>query len=284
VPSDRGYRFYVDRLMDPIPPAEELHDRASVLRRFVNEEMDEILRQTCRLLSGLTQYASVATTPELDAAAVGQVHLTSLDRRRVLVVLIPSTGEVKHRILETPHPVAPTRLSEVGARVGLLLAGKTGEQLRRFAPAAPDDLPEGTASLFNRVVQALRDMMEPKAEGEVVVEGANQMLRQPEFQNLERLEGLLSALEERQELMAALRDSTHVSVTSIRIGGENQQQGMQECSVVASRYWMGPGAHGSIGVIGPTRMDYGRAIAAVRTMADCLSELFGYLGEGAEPQ
>lgn len=275
VPSDQGYRFYVDRLLGSVPLGDEVWETTGSLRRHMHDELDEVLRQTCRLLSSLTQYASVASMPEPESYVPRQVHLTSLDPHHVLLVVIPPTGEVKHRILEVPGPVPPTRLTWLSKRITREASGLTVEQLRHHTVSAPDDLPEETAALYHQVWQALRDLIEPDAEAEVVVEGTTQILRQPEFRNLERLEAMLSALEERRELLRALRDSLAARTVTIRIGTENWQAGMQECSLVAARYSMGTGAYGSIGVVGPTRMDYRRAISAVEAMAQCLTELFG---------
>lgn len=278
VPSDLGYRFYVDRLMEPPPQGEELRRGAAVLRQHAYDELDEILRQTCRLLSSLTRYASVASIPELDSQVVNQIHLTSLAPHRVLAVVIPHAGDVLHRFIETKEPVAPTTLTRLGGLLNEKLSTLTFEQVRLLPPTAFEETPGELRALCGTVLEALQDLLAPDPGAEVVVEGTSQIMRQPEFQDVARLETLLSALEQRQELLRVLRDSVSHRLTAIRIGGENPQAGMRECSLVAARYSLGQGAYGTIGVIGPTRMDYARAVSAVRAMAGCLSDLFGRLG------
>lgn len=265
IPSDKGYRFYVDRLMgeDTVPPP-------SVSTAHFQEELEEVLRQTCRILSSMTHCPAVATPPQLDNVLLSQIHITPVTPTRVLVVVILSSGEVEHRIIDLgeTYPAATlTRLNNVFTEqvtgLGVKAARNAGINL-------PGDM-MGLTKAASRIAKAIADALSREPEEETVLEGTAHILRAPEFQDLERREALLQALEDRRDLLESLRAITdNVDVT---IGSENPRASMQDLSFVTMRYHVGTQMTGLIGVFGPTRMAYGHTVPAVRKMGLVLGEV-----------
>lgn len=275
IPTDQGYRYYVDELMKPpsaLRPEEVARARASCAR--ARAEVDEILSSTCRVLSQLTSCASMASEPSTTASTVRRVYLSGASPRHALLVVLLSTGHVQNRLIEVSPVPGDRSLAALSAFVNLHVAGQPIAELGRMRPA--DDLPPelaGSATLLARVFVALADVADALAEDRVLVEGTHQFLRQPEFQDVQRLESLLNVLEQRSALFQVLRRTMlHRSVT-IHIGAENEYEPMQECSVVSSSYRISGRPAGYLGVVGPTRMNYERAAAAVDLMARSLSQV-----------
>lgn len=264
IPSDKGYRYYVDRLMeaDLAPPR--------LPRARFDAELDEVLRQTCRILSGLTRCAAVATPPTRESVTVRQVHLTPVGEARALVVTVLSSGQVEHRIVDTGAPASAAFLTRLDNVFNEELDGLSLDAARAATVTLPSDM-AAFSEVATKVHDAILEIVARDAESDAVLEGATSVLRAPEFQDDERRERLLQALENRRRLLESLRAiSEDVDVT---IGAENRLPEMHEFSFVSTRYHVGERMTGVIGVFGPTRMAYSSAIPAVRSMARRLGAL-----------
>ena len=272
IPSDRGYRVYVDQLMPLVTPSSEAEARVSQVRQDLCREIDEVLTQTCRLLTSLTNYTAVAMPPETASPTLREAHLSPLDGRRCLLVVVPSAGDVKHRMIELMAPIPASELTRLGNRVTEQIQGMTPEAIVSLLGQGGEGRPEG---LFRQLLEMIAVMLGPRSTEEVVVEGTRRMLQQPEFRDLGRLEGLLEALEERRTVLEALREAVGDEAVQVVIGEENLDIGLRDCSLIAARYSAGPDAFGAIGVIGPTRLAYSTAVPIVNLVAKRLSDLFG---------
>jgi heat-inducible transcriptional repressor len=264
IPSDKGYRFYVDRLMgmDVVRP--------HVPRARFRAELDEVLRQTCRILAGLTHCAAVATPPQSEAVTLQQIHVTPVTASRILLVVLLSSGEVEHRILEFGDAVPATTLTRISNLLNEQLSGLPLEAARRTRPVIPVEM-AGLEMLVGGLRDAVADTLRRDLAQEAVLEGTTQVLREPEFHDDVRRERLLRALENRREVLESLRALDQgVDVT---IGTENPLPTMQEFSFVSSRYYVGSHMTGVIGVFGPTSMAYSHTIPAVRSVARTLGEV-----------
>ena len=275
IPTDRGYRYYVDELMNP--PAALAPDEADDAQRDARKRqsgLEEILLQTCRILTGLTSYPSLATDPILETTRLQRLYLTEASPRHVLLVATLSTGHVAHRLVELDSAPGDAIL----ARLANFLNSQTGERELTEAPRllaaleVPAELAPHAAAL-SKIVSALSQALQSLSERRVFFEGVNQILRQPEFKDVERLTALMTALEQPGALHQMLFEAQTNGEFAVVIGAENAYAPMQECSVIASPYHIGDRAAGCLGVVGPTRMNYDRATAAVGLMARNLSAM-----------
>ncbi|MBM3459405.1 MAG: heat-inducible transcription repressor HrcA [Armatimonadetes bacterium] len=274
VPSEQGYRYYVDHLMvwDRLS-----NDGIRAIRGAVKVsegDLDQLLYQTCRVLSSLTRYTSVATPPAVPEPSVRQAHVVSLGPRRLLAVAVLDGGQVIHRICEAPRPVAPFEVTQLSNVLDELLR----DQPLAGLPADPPLREElgAVEPLLRLVLQTLRRSLTPD-ETELVFDGARHMLEQPEFREANRVEPLIQFLEERRSAYQTLRSLLARCALTVSIGAENPHQALQEVSVVAARYEAGSGAAGWVGVLGPTRMHYEHAVSAVRYAAQTLSHALSRL-------
>lgn len=280
VPSDLGYRYYVDRLM----PAPRLGQRESDRARqgFDNceTEIEELIQQTCRILSSLTSCTSVATPPKTDTVSVQHVMVSIVSPSKLLVVTVLNTGHVDHRFVDYDGALTPTDVVAMTNLANERLQGADSATVTTQGVGAfPREL-AGLKGTYGKVVQRVRQALVAAEDDDLYMDGTGNILRQPEFHQAERIATLLNALEQRKALYQVLSKALLGPDVTVIIGSENQASEMQECSFVTARYSVGDRVIGSIGVIGPTRMDYRRAVAAVRFMASNLSEMLMHLSIG----
>lgn len=275
IPSDRGYRVYVDYLMPAEKPSPALYEKVERLHQRIGGEVEEILIQTCRILAGATKYTAVASTPQPEAASVRQVVFTQLDRRHVLMVCVLNDSSVKHRILDAPGPLKSSQLAALGDVLVGAVSGEIPEQELLARLPSPD-----LEQLYRRAASVLKEILRPEPTETVFVEGTSYMVRQPEFKDGEKLEPVLSALEERRCLLEMMRQAANRQDVVVTIGEESPEPRLKECSFVAAPYRVSSGSIGAIGVIGPTRMEYRIAVPTVGLMAKSLSDMFCSMGIG----
>jgi heat-inducible transcriptional repressor len=276
VPSDRGYRYYVDRLMHrralPAPQTRTLRE----LGRVGDGDVDDLLRQTCRVLSSLTRFTSVASPPIAEHPRIRQVHLAKMSERQLLVVVVLGNGCLIHRFAEPPQRLSPAEVERLSSVMDHLLNGAEASGVAGAARRIP-----GEASAYRDTLVSLIGVVERsmgQEEGDLYLEGASHMLEQPEFRDAGKVEPLIRLLEARKIAFETLQEMLAGEPWTVVIGTENPQREFQECSLIAARYGAGRSAAGWIGVVGPTRMPYGDTVPAVKLAARALTQAFDRIG------
>jgi heat-inducible transcriptional repressor len=268
VPTDKGYRLFVDRLTSLKPmSAAEKRAIATVLDGAV--DLDDVVHKSVRLLAQLTRQVAVVQYPTLSRSTVRHIELVSLAETRVLVVLILSTGRVEQRLVELDAPLAETDLTEIRSAVHRAAVGQTiVEALTTLTTLRGLEAAGGaTASVVATLVEAMSDH---RNDQRVVVGGAANLARFGDTFEVD-VRPLLEALEEHVVLLKLLGEA-HAGVT-VRIGHEVPYQELAATSVVATGYGPGDEALASLGIVGPTRMDYPGTMAAVRAVARYVSRI-----------
>lgn len=271
IPSTRGYRYYVDCLMQPETASTGPFSQPAIDSARI--EVEEMVQVTCRALSEMTQYPSVGTTPIKESNYLHRLYLAPASARHVLLVALFTSGHVEHQLLETT--VAPTQssLERVTNYLNGIIGAKDLDQiLNVIQPMVPAELIDDRA-LVQQVYQAVCSTARGLAENKVFLEGATHILRQREFQDLLRLEQLLSALEQSSVLFQVFSRALLGEEVTVIIGQEAAVEAMYECSIVTSMYRVGGRTGGYIGVVGPTRMRYDQAVSAVGMMSRSLTSL-----------
>ncbi|HLT57715.1 MAG TPA: heat-inducible transcriptional repressor HrcA [Limnochordales bacterium] len=279
IPSDKGYRYYVDELMARWEPSPA--ERSAVYREVlaVRRAMEEMVHEAARLLARATQYASVVAAPSLEASIFRRLDLVPLDDLRVVAVVVADPGFVQHRIVEVGRPVSQAQCDQMAARLNRRLFGVRYGDIRRDLLAGIKE-EVGHPELYDAVADLLTTGLSDRKSDKVYLEGTLNILNQPEFRDIERARSLLALLEARDILNEVLSVAARGGGTTVIIGHENPVAGLRECSVVSSAYRLGDEVIGVIGVLGPTRMDYSRAVGMVEYVADQLTEALDALMRG----
>ena len=277
VPTEKGYRYFVNLL----PQRGRLRDqeRLAIVHFFdvALADVDEILRGTTHLLSRLTRYASLALAPSIQASTIARAELIRVGSGTLLLVVFED-GRVEKRLIELPEEAADENV----ARISSLLQQTLGSLALRAAQAEATERLRGAAepdhTILVRVTEALGSIDEAHEADHVFLGGVANMATEESFQRRETLRQMLEEIERESEILRLLREAATSPAVTVTIGRENPTTGIWEASVVAAPYEAGGRSIGTIGVVGPLRMDYASAIAAVRAVAERLSAAVEALG------
>ena len=269
IPTEQGYRLFVDRLsgVKPLSAAERRAIETFLAGAY---DLDDVVMRTVRLLAQLTRQVAVVQYPSLTRSAVRHIELVPLTDRRLLLVLITDTGRVEQRTIELPAQIGEESITQLRAVLNACLDGRKLADV----PSVVAELPErvslverpNAAAIFSVIVETLVERHDER----VVVGGAAN-LTQADFSR--GLREVLEALEEQVVLMHLLGESGDQAAVTVRIGSENEVQGLQSASLVATGYGAGDQVLARLGVLGPTRMDYPTAMGAVRAVARYVGQI-----------
>ncbi|PPG48549.1 MULTISPECIES: heat-inducible transcriptional repressor HrcA [unclassified Rathayibacter] len=274
VPTDKGYRLFVDQLADlrPLTSAQR-----QAIETFLGQspDLDEVLVKTVRLLSQLTNSVALVQYPSFGAARLRHVELVALAPRRLLSVLITDTGRVDQRVLETPEDVDDALLGEIRAKLNTAVLGLGLQQAAETLGSVAERFSPERRQVLTPIVQTLLEQVGANRQDRLVMAGAANLVRTEEdFSG--SIYPVLEAIEEQVELLRLFAEMTpDPRGISVRIGRENAPFGLQETSVLTSGYNTAGGQISRLGVLGPIRMDYSGNITAVRAVARYLSRLLG---------
>lgn len=267
VPTERGYRYHVDRLVESAPaapPGAELE--LSRLRR----EIDEAMRETTVALAQMTDLMALATAPAPAQATIHRVEVLLLQPNRVMAIAIASTGAVAKRVFEFDAPVDPGLVEWASSYLNESLAGMS-VGARMIANRLADPGLSAAESRFVATLGPAFTELEREAGEDLYMEGASRLLSEAHQDDLPRADRLMTALERRAGVLGMLRSALEERSVFLWIGGENPQPELRSVSVVGANYGLAHRNLGSVGVVGPLRMDYATAIASVRGAARELS-------------
>jgi heat-inducible transcriptional repressor len=270
VPTDKGYRLFVDRLSS-VKPLSAAERRAihTLLEGAV--DLNDVVTRTVRLLAHLTRQVAVVQYPSLARSTVRHVEMLALAPTRVMLVLITNTGRVEQRMVECPGPVADSFLSELRARLNAQVAGRRLTEVPGLVVDLPDAFPVDDRAAVASVLSTLMETLVEKSEERVVLGGTANLTRfGHDFPHTIR--PVLEALEEQVVLLRLLGEVGTDAIT-VRIGHENPYEGLSSTSVVSAGYGTGSEAFAKLGVVGPTRMDYPGTMGAVRAVARYVGQI-----------
>jgi len=271
VPTDSGYRCYVDLLIASGAPTEaRVELELSRLRR----EVDEAMRETTAALAQFTDLVAMATAPAPSlAATIHRVEVLQLTPTKVVTIAIASTGDVARRVFEFGRPVDSGLVAWASSYLNESLSG-LGVGSRLIAGRLADPELSPVEAEFVAALGPAFTELEPEPAADLYLDGASRLLSEAHLADLPRADELMTALERRAGVLQMLRSSLEERSVFLWIGAENPQPELRSVSVVGANYGLGHRNLGSVGVVGPLRMDYATAIASVRGAARELSRYF----------
>jgi heat-inducible transcriptional repressor len=269
IPTQRGYRFFVDTLLK-IKPL----DRVEISQLEGNlhpEHPQKLISSASQLLSELTHFAGVVVAQRRQSAAFRHIEFLALSEKRVLLILVTPQGDVQNRILFTEKTFTPSELTTVANFLNQNYAGLTFDEIRRRVQDELKRLSEDMMGLMTAALEAGDKALSESAESYVISGEKNLLDSHDLASNMSRLRELFDLFERKTLLMQVLEVSTHAHGVQIFIGGESGIMSLDECSVVTAPYEVDGVVVGTVGVIGPTRMAYERVIPIVDITAKLLS-------------
>ena len=272
IPSDKGYRFYVDHLM------QEKDREVAEMKEFViekTEKMEAVLKQVAKLLANNTNYATMVTAPSYHHNKIKFIQLSHMDEEQILAVVVLNNNIVKNQVINVEEPLDNETLLKLNI---LLNSGLNGLSLQEINLATIARLKE-QAGIHSSIVGNVMDTLAQALSEEdlqIYTSGATNILKYPELSDSERATNLLAAFEEKEELKSLVSETLSDEETGIQvyIGNETPISTMQDCSVVTATYELGEGVKGTIGIIGPKRMDYENVMDNLKTLKKQLDNIF----------
>jgi heat-inducible transcriptional repressor len=276
VPTDRGYRYFVDFLMEPESASPSVRRTVKQAFESAPRSVDGILEKAAMVLAQVTENVSLVTAPEVTEARIKHVDLVSLEPQSVLLILVLEGNLIKQQVVHLDRATSQEDLSRMAAMLNRKVKGQTADELlARLSQLGPDR--DEQRQILERLVESIT-AHQAMRQSVVLHDGVRNLLRHPEFVEVSRLEELLELLEQGAQLASILQQVAFDKDVEIIIGRENTSSGLRECSLVLTTYKMDERVRGTIGVIGPTRMHYGQVVARVRLVSQATSELLGPSG------
>lgn len=272
IPTDKGYRFFVDRLttLKAMSAAEK-----RAISGFLEgaHDLDDVVQRSVRLLAQLTQQVAIVQYPTLAKSTIRHIELIALSTTRLLAVLILSTGRVEQRVVEVPVELSDELLGELRIKINSAAAGARISDAAGGLGALPAQVAPEASGVYSVVVAALVEAMSDHRSDERVVVGGTANLARFGDNFDQSIKPMLEALEEHVVLLKLLGHATSSSHVTVRIGHEGPIDQLSSTSVVATGYGASDDALSVLGVVGPTRMDYPGSMAAVRAVASYVSTI-----------
>jgi heat-inducible transcriptional repressor len=271
IPTDAGYRLFVDKLstVKALSPAEKKAISSFLVGAV---DLDDVVRRTVRLLAQITRQVAIVQYPTLSRSSVRHVEVVTMTPRRLLLVLITSTGRVEQRIVETQDDVDEQLIADLRSRLNSALTGQRLTDAATSLASVTETFPPADRSLVAAIVTSLLEAFTVEGEQRIAVGGAANLTRYGD--DFERnVKPVLEALEEHVILLKLLGEATNPQTLTVRIGHENPYEGLATTSVVATGYGSKSEALATLGIVGPTHMDYPSTMGAVRAVARYVSQI-----------
>jgi heat-inducible transcriptional repressor len=267
IPTDSGYRYFVDFLMNSASVPARVREFIDVEVRAAPPDSQALVETVAMILAAVTQNASVVTAPHGTQARIKHVDLVSLEPREVLLILLVEGNLLRQQMITLSTVARQQDLTALANKVNRELARTNRDDVEANLQA----LPEGQEREILGWIRDTLDQFERGSQTLVVHDGVRNLVRQPEFAESSRLRGVLEVLEETRYLAALLTELTRDSDLQILIGSENSTSRLQACTVMLTTY--GPSARikGVLGVVGPTRMAYGQVVSRLRAVSEAAS-------------
>lgn len=276
IPSDKGYRFYVDNLMkEKIAEVDEMKD---VLIEKA-DELDHLLKNVAKLLAVNTNYATMISAPQYKRNKLKFIQLSRVEENQLLVVVMLEGNLIKNRLIEVDERVSEDEVAKLNILINTFLQGLNLQEINMELIQRMKVQAEGYGQIIGHIIDAIAVVIQEEDDLEIYTSGATNLLKYPELGDREKASELLYTMEEKKalsELIVDQEDSGEENKNPIQIyiGSESPVSTMKDCSIVTATYELEEGVQGTIGIIGPKRMDYKKVVGNLQTMMNQLDDIF----------
>ena len=279
IPSDMGYRLYVDHLMQQkeLKPEEKKYLQ-SVVARDINQ-IDYLMEESAKALSLLTNYTTFVSEPVGQRTRIKQIRLLPFDSSSVLLIIATGDNFIKNHVIKMDSAPTEENIFYMGCCLNNVLQGCALNEIDGVVVSKLQAELKEYQELLQPILKAIEITMRSAEKVQVHMSGAKNMLAFPEFSDIQKAKSLIQTLEEKDQLVTMLKESSGNDI-QIMIGSENSVQGMQDCSVITATYKMGDNTRGTIGIVGPTRMDYSQVISVLNGMVQSIEKVLRNLSDG----
>ena len=276
IPSDKGYRFYVDLLMEK--KEQEISEREDALLEKT-DKVEKVLQQAAKVLASNTNYATMVSTPVNSRNTLKFIQLSQVDEEQIVAVIVLGGNVIKNKIIEVGETLSNENLLKLNMLLNTTLNGLSIDQITLGLIARLKEQAGIHSEVVNSVLDAVAEAIQmDEEEMEIYTSGATNIFKYPELSDSEKASSLIGTFEEKKQLADLVADTMADDKNTgiqVYIGNETPVQTMKDCSVVTATYELGDGMRGTIGIIGPKRMDYDRVVGTLKTLTTQLDDIFG---------
>lgn len=274
IPSDKGYRLYVDMLMQ-----EKEQELSEIQEQMLQkaDKMEQLLKQAARVLANSTNYATMVSTPMVSTNKLKFIQLSMVDEEQVIAVIVMDGNVIKNKIINIAEPISNENLLKLNMLLNTTLTGMPIEEINLGLVARLKEQAGIHSEVVGNVLDAVADAIQVDEDMQIYTSGATNIFKYPELSDKQSAQEIISAFEEKQQLTELVtqtlsqEDNTGIQVY---IGNETPVQTMKDCSVVTATYELGDGMKGTIGIIGPKRMDYEHVLKSMKRLQNELDQMF----------
>ena len=272
IPSDKGYRLYVDQLMQVYDLHQEEIEKIRLAMELHINEMSQLIRQASSVLSRFTKYTSMAVTQQMKTSTIKALQVVPIEVGKAMIIVVTNAGAVRNNLVKISEHVQPDTLIMVSNALNSKMNGLTIEKVNRQLIIEIEKEIGLSAEILMPILQGVADCINQIDNTEVYVEGTTNILNHPEFRDILKAKEFMNMLDEKTSIGRILFDTPDVGGIVIRIGSENDLMGIQDCSLITANYNIADSFFGTIGIIGPTRMEYPKVISSMNYIRKFMSE------------
>ena len=276
IPSDKGYRFYVDNLMkEKIAEVDEMKD---ILIEKA-DKLDHLLKHVAKLLAANTNYATMISAPQYKRNKLKFIQLSRVEESQLLVVVMLEGNLIKNRLIEVDERVSEDEVAKLNILINTFLQGLNLQEINMELIQRMKAQAEGYGQIIGQIIDAVAVVIQEEDDLEIYTSGTTNLLKYPELGDREKASELLYMMEEKKALRELIVDQEvsaeeNKNPIQIYIGSESPVSTMKDCSIVTATYELEEGVQGTIGIIGPKRMDYKKVVGNLQTMMNQLDDIF----------
>ena len=274
IPSDKGYRLYVDTMME-----EKERELEELKEMMIEKEdkMDHLLKQVARLLAVNTNYATMISSPTIHTNKIKFIQLSRVDVKQILAVVVAEGNIIKNNIIQVAEILDDETLLKLNILLNTHLNGLALEEINLGMISAMKQQAGIHSVIVGEVIDAIAESIKAEEDLQIYTSGANNIFKYPELADQQKASEIINTFEEKQMLTELVQDTLadeNSTGIQVYIGNETPIQSMKDCSVVTATYELGEGMRGPIGIIGPKRMDYDKVVGTLKTITHQLDELY----------
>jgi heat-inducible transcriptional repressor len=274
VPSDKGYRLYVDSLLEVQSLAAGEEEKIRKEYSVRTKELEDLMISTSRMLSTLSSYTGMVLSPRLDKSLLHRLQLIPLSANQILVVVVSQSGFIRHRVVQLSRPLVAARLAVISDMLNERLKGLPLSEVRTQILHHIEAVQQEQVEAFAMAQELVREAFDLKSnEGELYVEGRERIFSFSDLGDFDEMSGLLKVVEQKNLLTSVLEKAMKKEGLSVKIGAENARPELRNVSLVSNTYKLGDHTIGVLGILGPRRMEYGRMIALVEGMTKIVNQM-----------
>lgn len=274
IPSDKGYRLYVDSMMED--KEREIEELKEVILEK-EEKMDRMLKSVAKVLANNTNYATMISAPAIQGNKIKFLQLSRMDENQILAVVVAEGNVIKNNVISVSESLNDETLLKLNLLLNTNLCGKAIEEINLPMITTMKQQAGIHSDVVSEVIDAIAESIKVEEDLQIYTSGATNIFKYPELSDNQKASDIIHTLEEKQQLTEfvteALSDETNTGI-QVYIGDETPIQSMKDCSIVTATYDLGDGMRGTIGIVGPKRMDYDRVVSTLKNITHQLDDMY----------